>query len=148
MKESILRPDAATGTTTAMKMTKTEINEEKMFAIRERIEKTVRPLAENYCKFNGDVNEITVEEMGLYRRCNTPDEIVRVCVTILCEIIKNLRGSAYDKIYTLEKLEDLVNYCQDGAILGALLGDEEIWDKTVRDTADKRIEEYKKWLNK
>lgn len=120
----------------------------KMNSIQKRIEEIVRPLAENYCKFNGDVNEITVDEMGFYRRCDTPDEIVRVCVTILCEIIKNLRGSADDKIYTLEKLEDLVNYCQDGAILGALLGNEEIWDKRVRDTADKRIEEYKKWLNK
>ena len=105
----------------------------KMNSIQKRIEEIVRPLAENYCKFNGDVNEITVDEMGFYRRCDTPDEIVRVCVTILCEIIKNLRGSADDKIYTLEKLEDLVNCCQDGAILGALLGNEEIWDKNEQD---------------
>lgn len=35
--------------------------------------------------------------------------------------------------------------CGEAAV--TLLGNEEIWDKRVRDTADKRIEEYKK-LNK
>ena len=35
----IKTPVADTGKTTAKKMTKTEINEDKMFAIRERIEK-------------------------------------------------------------------------------------------------------------
>ena len=49
MKENT---NIATGTTTAKVMTKKDIKENKMFAIRESIEKEVKPLGEVIHKFD------------------------------------------------------------------------------------------------
>ena len=133
-----------TGTTTAKKMTKTEINDNKMFAIKANIEKTVRPLAEICFKYEDSVNEITDKEKSFIQLTSTPDFIVSSYVTELCDKIMLSRMSADDKVDILNRLNDLVTYCQGGGVLTVYSEDEEVWDRVIRDTADSRIEEYEK----
>ena len=133
-----------TGTTTAKKMTKTEINDNKMFAIKANIEKTVRPLAEICFKYEDSVNEITDKEKSFIQLTSTPDFIVSSYVTELCDKIMLSRMSADDKVDMLNRLNDLVTYCQGGGVLTVYSEDEEVWDRVIRDTADSRIEEYEK----
>ena len=131
-----------TGSTTAKKMTKTEIKEEKMFAIRERIEKTVRPLAEICFKYEDSVNETTVKEKGFAQIISTPDFIIRNYVTELCDKIMLSRMSADDKVDMLNRLDILVDYANYGGYLTAYSEDENDWDRLVRHNADLRIAEH------
>jgi hypothetical protein len=139
MKNFNLSPDAATGKTTAKKMTKTEIKKEEMIAIRECIEKEVRPLAEMYFQFEKSVDEITKKEMKVH-----PNFIVRQFASYLCDMVIHSRMSADDKVGMLNRLNGLVYYCQSGGMLTAYSEDEEVWDRVIRDTADSRIEKYEK----
>jgi hypothetical protein len=139
MKNFNLSPDAATGKTTAKKMTKTEIKKEEMIAIRECIEKEVRPLAEMYFQFEKSVDEITKKEMKVH-----PNFIVRQFASYLCDMVIHSRMSADDKVGMLNRLNGLVYYCKSGGMLTAYSEDEEVWDRVIRDTADSRIEEREK----
>jgi hypothetical protein len=144
MCKIISSPDAATGKTTAKKMTKTEIKKEEMIAIRECIEKEVRPLAEMYFQFEKSVDAITEKEKSFGHLQATPNFIVRYFVSYLCDKIIHSRMSADDKVDMLNRLNGLVYYCQSGGMLTAYSEDEEVWDRVIRDTADSRIEKYEK----
>lgn len=123
-------------------MTKTEINEEKMFAIKANIEKTVRPLAEFCFKFESDVNRITVAEKGFSQITETPNFIVKNYVTGLCEMIMNSELSVDEQLDMLDRLDSLVICAKTGGYLKAYSEDEEIWDGLVRHNADQRISEH------
>lgn len=130
-----VRPDAATGTTTAKEMTKTEVKENKMFAIKENIEDAVIPLAELCFKFENSVNEIIREETGFGQIVPCPEQIVRHCCTELCEKIMLSRLSADDKLDTLRRLDLLVYYAYFGGQLTICSKDEKQWENFVRNNA-------------
>ena len=135
-------------TTSAKKMTKTEIKEDKMFAIRECIEKKVRPLAEMYCKFEESVNEITHKEAGFRRIIMAPRFIMHDIFYGLCDKVMLSRMSADDKLDVLNKLDLLVDYVQNGAMLSIHSENEKEWNETVRHNADLCIADHKKRLEK
>ena len=140
----IKTPVADTGTTTAKKMTKTEINEEKMFAIRERIEKKVKPLAEMHFKFEKSVNEITFKEAGFGEIIMTPRFIMQDIFYGLCDKVILSRMSSDDKLDVLNKLDLLVDYVRNGAMLSVQSKDEKEWNETVRYIADQSMANHKK----
>ena len=142
MEYSNFSDQMLTGTTTAKKMTKTEINENKMFAIKANIEKTVRPLAEICFKYEDSVNEITDKEKSFIQLTSTPDFIVSSYVTELCDKIMLSRMSADDKLDILQRLDILVDYANYGGYLKAYSEDENDWDGLVRHNADLRIAEH------
>lgn len=140
----IKTPVADTGTTTAKKMTKTEINEEKMFAIRERIEKKVRPLVEMHFKFEESVNEITFKEAGFGQIIMPPRFIMQDIFYGLCDKVMLSRMSADDKLDVLNKLGLLVDCVKNGAMLSIHSKNEKEWNETVRYNADLFIADHKK----
>ena len=140
----IKTPVADTGTTTAKKMTKTEINEEKMFAIRERIEKKVRPLVEMHFKFEESVNEITFKEAGFGQIIMPPRFIMQDIFYGLCDKVMLSRMSSDDKLDVLNKLDLLVDYVRNGAMLSVQSKDEKEWNETVRCIADQSMADHKK----
>ena len=148
MCKIISSPDAATGKTTAKKMTKTEINEDKMFAIRERIEKNVKPLAEMHFKFENSVNEITFKEAGVGEIIMTPRFIMKDIFYGLCDKVMLSRMSSDEKLDVLNKLDLLVNYVRNGAMLSVMSKDEKEWNKTVRCIADQSMAYHKKRCEK
>ena len=135
-------------TTSAKKMTKTEIKEDKMFAIRECIEKKVRPLAEMYCKFEESVNEITHKEAGFRRIIMAPRFIMHDIFYGLCDKVMLSRMSSDEKLDVLNKLDLLVNYVRNGAMLSVMSKDEKEWNKTVRCIADQSMAYHKKRCEK
>lgn len=116
----------------------------EMNYLKEKIEEKVRPMADIYYKYEDDVNEITEKEKSFAQITFTPDFIVRHYVSELCDKIMLSRMSADDKVDMLNRLNDLVTYCQGGGVLTVYSEDEEVWDRVIRDTADSRIEEYEK----
>ena len=138
----IISNQMLTGSTTAKKMTKTEINEEKMFAIKANIKKTVRPLAEICFKYEDSVNEITEKEKSFIQITLTPDFIVSGYVTELCDKIMLSRMSSDDKVDILNRLDILVDCANYGGYLRAYSEDENDWNGLVRHNADLRIAEH------
>ena len=138
----IISNQMLTGSTTAKKMTKTEINENKMFAIKANIEKTVRPLAEICFKYEDSVNEITEKEKSFIQITLTPDFIVSGYVTELCDKIMLSRMSSDDKVDILNRLDILVDCANYGGYLRAYSEDENDWNGLVRHNADLRIAEH------
>lgn len=116
----------------------------EMNYLKEKIEEKVRPMADIYYKYEDDVNEITEKEKSFAQITFTPDFIVRHYVSELCDKIMLSRMSADNKVDMLNRLNDLVTYCQGGGVLTVYSEDEEVWDRVIRDTADSRIEEYEK----
>lgn len=144
IKKSVSGEAAVTATTTGKKMTKTEIKEDKMFAIRECIEKKVRPLAEMYCKFEESVNEITYKEAGIGQIIMTPRFIMHDIFYGLCDKVMLSRMSADDKLDVLNKLGILVDCVQNGAMLSIHSKNEKEWNETVRYNADLCMADHKK----
>lgn len=118
---------------------KKEIKEDKMFAIKENIEKTVRPLAEIRYKFAAEVNKITMDERGFGQVISKPELIVDG-VSDLCEKIMLSSMSADDKLDILQRLDILVDIVNEGGYLSA--AEETEWDELVRYNADLRIAEH------
>lgn len=141
MKKKILRPDAATGTTTAKETTKTEVKENKMYAIKATIEEYVRPLAETGSEFVDCVNKFTHDEAGFTTSIVTPDFLIKNNVHLLCDKVINSRMSADDKLSILRLLEGLIFYVGDsGRIAGySICG--KLWEDAIRYDADCRIAE-------
>ena len=86
MKESISRPDAATGTTTERAynpISKAERIKQraeyiiKINTLKQKVEETVRPLTEICFKLESDVNRITDAERGFSQITETPNFIVK-----------------------------------------------------------------------
>ena len=136
MKENT---NIATGTTTAKVMTKKDIKENKMFAIRESIEKEVKPLGEVIHKFDKSVSEITIDELGFSWQIPNPNFIATDMCSKICDTIMQSRRSADAKLYILHKLELLVYYVNMGGYLTACSNSENRWNKMVRHNADMRI---------
>ena len=148
IKKSVSGEAAVTATTTEKKMTKTEIKEDKMFAIRERIDKKVRPLAEMYFKFEESVNEITHKEAGVGRIIMTPMFMMSNIFYGLCDKVMLSRMSADDKLDVLNKLDLLVDFVRNGAMLSIHSENEKEWNETVRYNADLCMADHTKRLEK
>ena len=121
-----------------------EIFFNKMNSLKEEIEENVRPMADIYCKYEDDVNEITKKEKSFAHLKDHPNFIVRHFASYLCDKVIHSRMSAEDKVDMLNRLNGLVYYCKSGGMLTVYSEDEEVWDIVIRDTADSRIEEYEK----
>lgn len=141
------RPDAATGTTTAMKMTKTEIKEDKMFAIKAAIEEYVRPIAETGFEFVDCVNKITHDEAGFITPIVTSDFLIKNNVHLLCDKVIDSRMSADDKLSILRLLECLIFYIGDSGRIAGYSVCDGLWEDMIRYEADCRITERKASIN-
>ena len=130
-----------TGSTTAKEMTKSEIKVSKMFAIRENIEKKVRPLAETTDKFVNCVNKITHDEAGFITPKVSSDFILKNNVHQLCDMVINSRMSANNKLSILRRLEGLIYYVSDAGRIAECSNYDILWNDMIRCEADCRIEE-------
>ena len=138
MKKS-MNADAATAQTTAKKMTKTEIKENKMLAIRATIEEIVRPLTETADEFRNCVNKITHDEAGFTTPIVAPDILIENNVYQLCDMVIDSRMSADDKLYTLRLLEGLIYYVSSAGCIEGYSMCKNLWENMIRCDADYRI---------
>ena len=134
-----LKVDAETTQSTAKKMTKKEINENKMLAIRATIEEIVRPLTETADEFINRVNKITHDEAGFTTSIVTPDFLIENNVYQLCDMVIDSRMSADDKLYILRLLEGLIYYVSSAGCIEGYSMCQNLWENMIRCDADFRI---------
>lgn len=139
MNNKLKQADAATAKTTAKVMTKTEIKEDKMLAIRATIEETVRPLAEIADEFVNSVNKITHDEAGFTTPIVSSDFLIKNNVDQLCDMVIYSRMSADDKLYILHLLECLILYVSDAGRISGYTTCDCLWEDMIRCDADYRI---------
>lgn len=139
MNNKLKQADAATAQTTAKKMTKTEIKENKMLAIRATIEEIVRPLTETADEFRNCVNKITHDEAGFTTPIVSSDFLIKNNVDQLCDMVIYSRMSADDKLYILHLLECLILYVSDAGRISGYTTCDCLWENMIRCDADYRI---------
>jgi hypothetical protein len=139
MNNKLKQADAATAKTTAKVMTKTEIKEDKMLAIRATIEETVRPLAEIADEFVNSVNKITHDEAGFITPIVSSDFLIKNNVDQLCDMVIYSRISADDKLYILRLLEGLIYYVSSAGCIEGYSMCKNLWENMIRCDADYRI---------
>lgn len=139
MVKEKMNADAATAQTTAKKMTKTEIKENKMLAIRATIEEIVRPLTETADEFRNCVNKITHDEAGFTTPIVSSDFLIKNNVDQLCDMVIYSRMSADDKLYILHLLECLILYVSDAGRISGYTTCDCLWENMIRCDADYRI---------
>ena len=139
MNNKLKQADAATAQTTAKKMTKTEIKENKMLAIRATIEEIVRPLTETADEFRNCVNKITHYESGFTTPIVSSDFLIKNNVDQLCDMVIYSRMSADDKLYILHLLECLILYVSDAGRISGYTTCDCLWENMIRCDADYRI---------
>jgi hypothetical protein len=146
-KKTVSSRSIVTATTVAKEMTKTEVKENNMYAIKATIEEYVRPLAETGSEFVDCVNKITHDEAGFTTPIVTPDFLIKNNVHLLCDKVINSRMSADDKLSILRLLEGLIFYVGDsGRIAGySICG--KLWEDAIRYDADCRIAEHNVNIN-
>jgi hypothetical protein len=134
-----MKVDAETTQSTAKKMTKKEINENKMLAIRATIEEIVRPLTETADEFVSRVNKITHDEAGFTSPIVAPDILIENNVYQLCDMVIDSRMSADDKLYILRLLEGLIYYVSSAGCIEGYSMCKNLWENMIRCDADYRI---------
>ena len=99
-------------------------------------------------KFENSVNEITFKEAGVGEIIMTPRFIMKEIFYGLCDKVMLSRMSSDEKLDVLNKLDLLVNYVRNGAMLSVMSKDEKEWNKTVRCIADQSMAYHKKRCEK
>lgn len=128
-------------------MAKNYNHTEEMLETMESIIKKVRPIADNCCKYEDAVNEITKKEARFSSISQTPRFLVQRYGIDLCRTILDSRMAKRDKESVLSLINGLVESAITGGYLAALSDNGVEWDNMIRHNADKRIADYKKrWM--
>ena len=147
MRKINSRPDAATGTTTAKEMTKTEVKENKMFAIKAKIEEYVRPIGEISDDFVNRVNKITQDEAGFTTPIVSADYVIENNVHLLCDVIIYSSMSADKKLFILNRLLCLLHYVNGAGCIEGYSVCDKLLEDMIRCDADCRIAHHNEKKN-
>lgn len=132
--------ESAVGTTPtpAKVMTKTEIKENKMLAIKASIVEEAGPLGEVIHEFEKKVSEITCDEADFNWKIWSSNCLNELS-SVICDKVMLSKMSADNKLDLLNLLDLLVYYVNLGGYLTACSDDENNWNEMVRRNADMRI---------
>ena len=121
------------------------ITRENLIELKDELKNKIGEYAEYACKFDEDVNKLTMEEAGCGTVTMSRSYVENQVMAGLCWKIIDSRMSSADKGYILTTFNWLLDFVRRGNILKAAY-DRGEWDKRVRYTADKYMEEHKDYI--
>lgn len=121
------------------------ITRENLIELKDELKNKIGEYAEYACKFDEDVNKLTMEEAGCGTVTMSRSYVENQVMAGLCWKIIDSRMSSADKGYILTTFNWLLNFVKKGTVLKEVY-DRGEWDEWVRNTADEYMEEHKDYI--